>query len=83
MWGTTLCLLCEKGGLMNKKLNIFEKIYCGWIHIIHLFALWKEIVFKTDGSQSEVFFMFIQSDYIEYVELTWWRGQKYNKLGVL
>ena len=59
MWGATLCLLCEKGGLMNKKLNFFEKIYCGWIHIIHLFALWKEIVFKTDGSQSEVFFMFI------------------------
>lgn len=68
---------------MNKKLNFFEKIYCGWIQNIHSFKLWKEIVFETDGSQSEVFFNFIQSDYIEYVELTWWRGQIYNKLGVL
>ena len=68
---------------MNKKLNFFEKIYCGWIHNIHLFALWKEIVFETDGSQSDVFFNFIQIDYIGYVELTWWRGQIYNKLGVL
>lgn len=68
---------------MNKKLNFFEKIYCGWIYIICLFALWKEIIFETDGSQSGVFFRSIQYDYIEYVELTWWRGQTYNKLGVL
>lgn len=65
---------------MNKKLNFFEKIYCGWIHIVWLFLLWKEIVFETNGSQSDVFFMFIQHNYIEYVELTWWRAQKYNIL---
>jgi hypothetical protein len=65
---------------MNKKLNFFEKIYCGWIHNISLFALWKEIVFETDGSQSEVFFMFIQHDYNSMVEFTWWRARKYNIL---
>jgi hypothetical protein len=65
---------------MNKRLNFFEKIYCGWIHIVWLFLLWKEIVFETNGSQSEVFFMFIQYDYIDYVELTWWRGPRYKKL---
>ena len=67
---------------MNKKPNFFEKICCGWIHIVSLFQLWKGIVFKTDGSQFELFFRFIQYDYIDYVELTWWRGQIYNKLGI-
>ena len=67
---------------MNKKLNFFEQIWCGWIHIIDLFLLWKEIVFKTDGSQAGVFFRHIQQDYIDYVESTWWRGQVYNKLGI-
>lgn len=50
---------------MNKKLNFFEKIWCGQIHIVSLFLLWKEIVFETNGSQSEVFFNDIQSDDIE------------------
>lgn len=68
--------------MKNKKLNFFEQIWCGWIHIFYLFLLWKEIVFKTDGSQTEVFFKCIQHDYIDYVELTWWRGQVYNKLGI-
>lgn len=65
-----------------KKLNFFEQIWCGWIHITCLFLLWKEIIFKTDGSQTEVFFEHIQHDYIDYVELTWWRGKVYNKLGI-
>jgi hypothetical protein len=63
---------------MSKKLNFFENLYCGWLHIFWLFPLWQEIVFKTDGSQSSVFFDFIQYDYINVVEFTWWRGGKYK-----
>jgi len=65
---------------MKKKLNFFEKIYCGWIHSLFLFLLWKETVFETDGSQSLVFFNFFQSDYIMAVEYSFWRGGKYNIL---
>ena len=68
--------------MKQKKLNFFEKIWCGWIHIVSTFLLWKEIVFNTDGSQAEVLFNYFQHDYIGYVEITWWRGQVYNKLGI-
>jgi hypothetical protein len=65
--------------MVNKNLNFFEKLYCGWLHIIWIFLLWKEIVFTTDGSQSWIFFAIIESDYINYIELTWWRSGRYKK----
>lgn len=63
---------------ISKKLNFFENLYCGWLHIFWLFLLWQEIVFKTDGSQSSVFFDFIQFNHQEMVELTWWRQKCYK-----
>lgn len=65
---------------MNKKLNFLEQILCGWYHIFYLMRLWNEIVFKTDGSQSSVFFNFIQYDHVGVVQITWWRG--HNNYGM-
>jgi hypothetical protein len=64
--------------MANKKLNFFENLYCGWLHIIWTFQLWYHMLFKTDGSQSWVFFDFLQYDYNGIVELTWWRGERFK-----
>lgn len=63
---------------MNKKLNFFENLYCGWIHVFDIGQLWTYLVFKTDGSQSWVFFDYIELDYINMVEMRWWRGGRYK-----
>jgi hypothetical protein len=69
---------------MTKKLNFFEKIYCGWIHCFDIFSLWSEIVSNKNPEENRfyIFFNYLQHDYIDYVEATWWRGACYNKLGV-
>jgi len=64
----------------NKKLNFFENVYCGWIHIFDLFYLWREVMYRPYCSQSSVFFNFIQYDHPAMVEFTWWRGKSYNLL---
>lgn len=68
--------------MMNKKLNFLEQILCGWYHIFYLMRLWNEIVFKTDGSQSSVFFNFIQYDHVDVVRITWWRGHNNYGMGL-
>ncbi len=67
-----------------KKLNFFEKIYCGWILCVSSFQLWCEIVSNKYPEENRfyVFFNYLQTDYIGYVESTWWRGKCYDKLGV-
>jgi hypothetical protein len=49
----------------NRKMNIFEKLHCGWFWVFQIFEEWCWTM--THDEQWE-FFNFLQTDYVGYEE---------------